>query len=135
MVEIHTSGALYHRLENKSGDFVVMVDDDLLEAVGRRRVPFVVERTRRLRRKPSRRQSRAEQAVHTRHRVTYRHSIPRVTVVARADSHKVGLVLVACATERCLYRHLHSNFYRHRTGVGIEYVVHVRRQDFEQHFA
>lgn len=42
-----------------------------------------------------------QKTVHTRHRITYRHGIPRITVIAGTDSHEIVLSGFPAAYQYC----------------------------------
>ena len=90
-----------------------------------------MERAGRLRQEILHRQAARKQAVHAFFRVAYRHGMPGVAVITRADGGETAAFALPYGV-LVLQRHLHRHFHRHRAAVGIKHLVEGRRQQFQQ---
>ena len=134
MVETHSACALYHRFKNQGCEFFVVVCDYPLKRLEVGTVPFLPRFNGGSGSEESYWESGTEGTVHTCHRVAYAHGIPCVAVISAAYGHKICASMVACLWYRSLYSHLHCHFHSHRSGIGIEYVVHGWRGYLQKHF-
>ena len=126
MVETHPSCTLYDGFQYQSGQFAMVPLYGLAQRKYVFFVPFPVEPALGGRDEMPYGEGGAEQAVHARNGVAYRHGVPCVAMVTGTDGHEVvlfrlsGRILVLCG-------HFQCDFHGHRTAVGIENLLHGRR--------
>ncbi len=128
MIESHTAGPLYDWLEYHSGQSVgVLVDESLhRDEVGG--IPFIIEAALGGIGEISFWKRRAEGPVHAGDRVAYRHGIPSVAMIPAADCGEICAAWIIVGLDG----HFHCHFSGHRSGIGIEYVLHRRRKNLKQ---
>ena len=139
MIEPHTAGTLNDGFQNQCSQFFVMLFHNVQQfqcVVG---IPVAIKARLRTGSEIPHRQCRAEQGVHSGHRIAYGHCVPGISVIPATDGYEITfLCQMSPSGSRLtfgipiLYSHFHGYFHSYRTGVGIKYLLHGWRHQWQQ---
>ena len=122
-VEIHATSPLHDGFQDKRGDVLPLLLQQIAERLDGRLVPRLPEADRRLRQEVLHGQATGKKAVHTGHGVAHGHRVPRVAMIPAANRGE-GMLLRLPARLPILDCHLHRHLDGHRAAIGKEDVLH-----------
>ena len=131
MIKTHSARPLYNRFQNQCSHFFMMLFQYFLQGFYILFIPDSAKARPRSRNKITHRQCRAKNMMHTGHRITNGHGIPRISMISGLNSYKIIFLFLPLRIP-ILHGHFQCHFYRNRTGISIKYFLHTGRNNLQQ---
>ena len=134
MIKTHSARPLYNRFQNQCSHFFMMLFQYFLQGFYILFIPDSAKARPGSRNKITHRQCRAKNMMHTGHRITNGHGIPRISMISGLNSYKIVFLFLPLRIP-ILHGHFQCHFYRNRTGISIKYFLHTGRNNLQQQLA